>query len=420
MGIMRRDSMFDDGCVLLERLLTGDVRREIVAHALKARTLADVLSRLRRGMRADVWTVGTERVDLSRIVRALDAETRRDGFHVLHDWDGKADHVNENTIAIDVLDYVVRLRGNDAPDSTAAALLLDYYLVNLLALLALRVWDDGDADARLDRLGGLLQLLQGPNGSGQPFVDGAGTLILRATSHFEVVEIGYAKLLARVKSLNRAHQLNVARGHAASIGCHLRFGFEATYGRDTVVMRDDNAADYPWLCYALLTLLREYERAPENAGAIEAMLNGLSGDARAFVGEAPGSLTPHASAQTELRDRFRAHRDDLVRAFEPFRPADDRYSPLAFFFNFSHNILKGTVVDALLRGRAWPVSFDDLLSSPARGAPAGDARLSLAQTLMGYARANPDRIRGRLMPVIVYDAQAGRRAFRVTLEKLRE
>ncbi|HEY6211054.1 MAG TPA: hypothetical protein VIW45_02165, partial [Vicinamibacterales bacterium] len=255
---------------------------------------------------------------------------------------------------------------------------------------------------------------------GQPFVDGAETLILLATSHFEVVEIGYAKLLARVKSLNRAHQLNVARGHAASMGCHLRFGFEATYGRDTVVMRDDNAADYPWLCYALLTLLREYERAPENTGAIEAMLNGLSGDARAFVGEAPGSLTPHASAQTELRDRFRAHRDDLVRAFEPFRPADDRYSPLAFFFNFSHNILKGTVVDALLRGRAWPVSFDDLLSSPARGAPAGDARLSLAQTLMGYARANPDRIRGRLMPVIVYDAQAGRRAFSVTLEKLRE
>jgi hypothetical protein len=30
---------------------------------------------------------------------------------------------------------------------------------------------------------------------------------------------------------------------------------------------------------------------------------------------------------------------------------------------------------------------------------------------MGYARSNPHRIRGRLMPVIVYDPQAGRRAF---------
>jgi len=39
---------------------------------------------------------------------------------------------------------------------------------------------------------------------------------------------------------------------------------------------------------------------------------------------------------------------------------------------------------------------------------------------MGYARANPHRIRGRLMPVIVYDPQAGRQAFSVALRKLNE
>ena len=37
---------------------------------------------------------------------------------------------------------------------------------------------------------------------------------------------------------------------------------------------------------------------------------------------------------------------------------------------------------------------------------------------MGYARSNPDRIRGQLMPVIVYDPQAGRRAYTVAMEKL--
>jgi hypothetical protein len=37
---------------------------------------------------------------------------------------------------------------------------------------------------------------------------------------------------------------------------------------------------------------------------------------------------------------------------------------------------------------------------------------------MAYARSNPDRIRGRLMPVIVYDLQAGRRAYSVAMEKL--
>jgi len=89
---------------------------------------------------------------------------------------------------------------------------------------------------------------------------------------------------------------------------------------------------------------------------------------------------------------------------------------MSFFFNFSHNVLKGTVVDALLRGEPRPLTFNDLLT----GTPAeqADAKRDLATTLMGYARANPDRISGKLTPVIVYDAQAGRRAFTTTLQKI--
>ena len=39
---------------------------------------------------------------------------------------------------------------------------------------------------------------------------------------------------------------------------------------------------------------------------------------------------------------------------------------------------------------------------------------------MDYARANPHKIRGRLMPVIVYDPAAGRQAYAVAIRKLRE
>ena len=111
--------------------------------------------------------------------------------------------------------------------------------------------------------------------------------MLIATSHFEAVERGYDRLLRRVKTLNRAHRTQVAVGHASSMGCHLRFGFEATYARDTLQMRDDNVADYPWLCFALLTVIREYARmAAGEAGPVgrealvEAILNGLSADGR--------------------------------------------------------------------------------------------------------------------------------------------
>ena len=62
-------------------------------------------------------------------------------------------------------------------------------------------------------------------------------------------------------------------------------------------------------------------------------------------------------------------------------------------------------------------------SQVASGHSAGEpfelrAQQLLATTLMGYARSNPDRIRGRLMPVIVYDPQSGRRAFTIAMEKL--
>ena len=39
---------------------------------------------------------------------------------------------------------------------------------------------------------------------------------------------------------------------------------------------------------------------------------------------------------------------------------------------------------------------------------------------MDYARKNPDRINGELVPVIVYDPRAGHRAFRIMMEKLVE
>ena len=137
----------------------------------------------------------------------------------------------------------------------ARAILIDYYFLHLLSLLSVRLWDDGDPDANLDRLNRLLDQLQGPDGGGQQFTADAETLMLIATSHYERNEEAFVTLLGRVRSLNREHQAKIALGHAASLGCHLRFGFEATCGRDTVATRDDNVADYPWLCYALATLM---------------------------------------------------------------------------------------------------------------------------------------------------------------------
>lgn len=416
---------FEAACSRVEGALGGSDREEILASVSATGELEQALVRLREGMRTHVFRAGAQHINLDGFVREYDRRTRQDGFHVLHDWDGKADHVNEDIIPVDVLNYLIDVRGDGPVDVSALSILLDYYFLHILALLTLRIWDEGDADGNLRRVNRLLGELQGPNGSGQRFADNAETLILIATSHFELHERGYDGLLQRTKTLNQPHRLNIALGHAVSMGCHLRFGFEATYGRDTVRMRSDNVADYPWLCFALVTLMREYSATgsakalAEREGIAEALLNGLSADARAFVGDPPASLSPCEAERSEFRDLFHRHRDVLVLDFERHRPSPARYSPLSFFFNFSHNIVKGIVVDALLRGKAWDLTLNDLLSSLPQDDKT-ESKALLATTLMGYARENPDTVNGRPTPAIVYDPPAGRHAFSVTMKKIRE
>lgn len=406
---------FADLCSLMAPVLSGPARRDIIDAAASAPRLSDALLALGQSIETDTFKTSTGTVKLARLMKHFDGLSRAEGFHALHDWDGVAVRINDSTIPLDVLRYVAALRKNDATDRRVLAIALDYYFLHVLSLMSLRVWDNGDANANLDRLGELLAALQGPNGSGQRFVSDAETLMLVATSHYEPEEHGYALLLDRVRTLNRAHQCQIALGHAASMGCHLRFGFEATYGRNAGLMRDDNVVDYPWLKYALVTLLNELREhdsslpAARRLAIVEAIAGGLTAD------------VPSLLADPEVAAAFEPHRATLVEEFSQFAPTADAYSPLGFFFNFSYNLIKGSVVDAMLWGEPWPISLNELITAapnPTPGAAPPARRETLAVTLMDYARKNPEKIRGKLMPVIVYDPATGGRAFATALSLL--
>lgn len=421
----RSAGTFDIACDLIEDLVTGPARHEIVAAAARPSEARKSLARLRESLRSHEFMAGTRRISLASVIHACDRRTRQEGLHVLHDWDGKADHINAQIIPIEVLDFIAARRGDDATDPFVLAVLLDYYLLYVLGLIAMRSWDDGDPARNLTRLGTLLAHLQGPDGSGERFVSDAETLLLLATSHYEIDERGYDRLLARVRLLSGPHRLRIALGHAVSLGCHLRFGFEATYGRDVGRMRDDNAADYPWLCFALATVMDAYVGlvdagldGPQRERLVEALLNGLSADPKAMLGVPPTSLAACEAERRGFADAFAPHRAALLAAFERLEPTAGGYTPLAFFFNFSQNVVKGRVVDTLLRRQRWSPTLNDLLTSRGDDPPVSE-RQALATTLMTYARANPDTIRGRRMPVIVYDPLAGRRVHRTCLDALR-
>ena len=421
------DITFDGICLLLEKALGGAARQEILADAFRSGNAAKSLARLRAGMRSHRFRSATGQLDLERAIRNFDSRTEKDGFHVLHDWDGKAEVFNKEIIPVEVVSYFMGTPVSGHAGQTPLAVLLDYYFMYILALLSLRVWDEGDADQNLDRLDRLLGNLQGRNGSGQRFVENAETLIVVATSHFEYEEAAYDRLLEKVRTLNQAHQVKLALVHAGILGSHLRFGLEASYGKDIGAMRADNVPDYPWLCFAVSTLTRAYSRmhdadihGVEREKVVEGILNGLSPDARAFVGKPPASLARYEVERSECAERLGTYRQELFEEFKQQRPSPQVYSPISLFFNFPHNLVKGMVVDALARGKPWDLSLNDLLTGIPRDEEKGAARTALARTLMGYARSSPDTIRGRPVPAVVYDPRAGLRDFVKTVRIIKE
>ncbi len=419
---------FTEASAGLQAALTGGTRKAILDEVSKAKTFDRAARHLRDFMRAHRFDAGGTALFSGRWVKHLDHVTRGEGLHALHDWDGKADRFNDDTIPVEVTNFVERMiRPKDhAEGRFVLALLLDYYLAHLLGLLALRAWDEGDANRNLSTISLLLTALQGPEGGGQVFARSAETLILIATSHFEPDVTAYDRLLAKIETLDEPHRLTLSRAHAKILGCHLRFGLEVTCAGDIAALRDDNVPDYPWLGFALRTLLEAYaacagseETTAERQGISEALLIGLMPDASAFLGtRAPEALASRVSDLARIRELFARHRPNLLADFATHRPALTEYSPLSFTFNFPHNLVKGIVVDAARRGTPWPLALEDLVTALPRAEELDIARRSLATTLMGYALASPDTIRGRPHPAIVCDPAAGLRAFDATIQQL--
>jgi len=417
---------FDESCHTLESILAGGTRKAVLSHALRGKSFTKSLTRLRDGMVAHRFETGGAPVELADWVERLDHADRKDGFHVLTDWDGRAARFNDDTIPVEVANFMFdRERSGD--DAVALAILLDYYFLYMIGLLSLRVWDDDCADAHFDRVTALLRTLQGPEGSGQRFVDDAETLISVMTAHFEPEDAAYDRMYEKVQRQEGHHRMNMAFVSASLLSCHLRFGFEATYGRDIVEMRNDNVADYPWLCFALTTLIEAYEKLTVEKDesmlrgrVVEAIANGLSPDPRAFVGKPPACLADYSAEHTRFRETFLRHKASLLEEIESHRPSESFYSPLSFAFNFSHNTLKAIVVDAVLRSEPWDLSLNDLFSGLPRHADQSGPKEALARVLTDYGHQSPDRFRGRLVPVIFYDPRVGRRFFKQTLERLRK
>lgn len=417
-------------------------------------------------MRAHVFRGRFAPLVLDGIVRDFDVRTREEGFHVLHSWNHLEHHFTRENTPVLMLDRFAEEWSAARATPRVQALLLDHYFFYVLAVMAMRAWDEGDPNENLDRVTGLLRHLQGPHGSGHQFVARAETLLLMAISHFHPDESAYPRLLEKIRTLDRAHRVHFALAEAAILGSHLRWGFAVLYRRDLGRMRSDNVGDYPWLLFSVATLMEEYVRLREEGGqsrsgradrgtrVLEGLIDGLTPDPWAFTGAPPEALCPYEDEHSGFREAFAEHRDDLLEEFERLRPGREAYSPLSFHCNFPHNAIMAKVsiqladenapnlpMDAMFTSAgAWrPIGAEGSADEVAGGRASreepeakGDPRRAdpaafvsanhpeaLARYLMAYSGASPERLGRRGARLIIYDPNVGLRYYKMALQAMR-
>ena len=409
----------------LAALLRGHARAEILDQLVKPGDLRESLRRLRSAMRAHAFRTSGGRVSFDGVVRVLDGRTRQEGFFVLQAWDPVRHRFTTDTNPMLMLDYVARLAPAPRPERAVVATLLDCYLLYLLALMVMRAWDQEDPGRAMGEVTDLLHALQGPGGSGHPFVDDAESLLLLATSQYQPDEGAYDRLLERVRTLDDRHRLGMAAVGAANLGSHLRWGFQFMYRRDPVRMRADNVVDYPWLLFSLATLMEAYRSGGSGGVAdlprdlvVQGLVNGLTADPWAFVGELPSCLAEHRAEHAVLREALHDFAAELTEAFEPNRPTPRIYSPIAFQFNFLHNTLVAKLSVTLLQPVAPALSLNALFARQSSSVSRTESAEILARLLMDFSGADPSRLGARGAVLTVYDPADARRGFDAATEVL--
>lgn len=415
-------SALHDALALLERVLAPGVRTALVDSFMRGdRGGSAALGRLRHAMASHTLGAAGAKTALDQVVRRLDQATRQDGFHVLNNWNPTTHRFTDDIVPVLMLERYERAVASRPAERAPIALLLDYYLLHLLTLCAMRAWDDADPDSTLDRTHALLEALQGEHGSGHRFVGDAETLVIYALSQFHPDEHAYDRQIERMAELRPSRQVAFARPSAGVLGAHLRWGFWLMYGRDVLSMRRDNVGDYPWLLRSVGTLLKEWVRSREadepaerRAGVVGALLQGLAADPWAFTGKVPDALSAYVGEHAEVRALLTAHSANLVAELEAHRPTKEAYAPLSLHFNFPHNALVAILSIALATGAPQRRPLNDLFERDDEG---GLVPLALALTeYSGVA----DRLGAHRARLVAYDAFSGMRSFTLTADTLRK
>ena len=302
-----------------------------------------------------------------------------------------------------------------------AQTLFNLYLMRCLALLSMRLWDEGSSSAgdRLSHVQGVLDQLWNITPADQPvFVRDARWLIQMAQSP-ATDELGaYFEVAEHLETLSEDDRIEIHRAGVRMAAGHLRSQIryhamtKAVSLDDTSLVlstRNSNALDFALLVQDLVPLLEAYENAwhsddgQKRLELADAICQGISPDPELFLNQVEllgaYSMIEHLFITTDHDGRVvytpmgRRHvrllqeYDALIgRVTKPlhddcprFRPVSGAYSPYGVLYGFSSDLIEHMALKALQPDAVTHFGLEDVFVG-------GDAHTGKLAWVIGWRK----------------------------------
>jgi len=283
--------------------------------------------------------------------------------------------------------------------------LYNLYLIRSLALLSMRLWDDGPERAgdRLVQVQALLDELWGSAPADQPeLVRDARWLPPLAQSPTTDELAAYLDVAERIAEMPmQAQRLEIQKAHVLMIGGHLRSQTRHYCMRDGLSLDEDsvvrrtrtsNALDFALLIQSLVALLEAYENARDGGDAKQrldlahAICQGISPDPELFLNrvdllgaysmiqhlfvgasrDGRVAYTPMGRRHVQLLRQYEAKINQLAKTLHDdcphFRPVEGAYSPYGAIYGTPTNLIEDMALKTLQSDAVTRFGLEDVFT----------------------------------------------------------
>jgi len=284
--------------------------------------------------------------------------------------------------------------------------LFNLYGIQQLALLTMRLWDDGSSRAgdRLSQIQSVLDQLWKTTPSDHPvLVRDARWLIPVAQSPTTDELAGYFEVAEQiVETLSEKDRIEIHKACVRMAGGHLRSQLRHVSMKKVVSLdenslvlstRKSNALDLALLIQGLVPLLEAYEHAMQNGNGdqrlefADAICQGISPDPELFLNRldllGPYSMiehlfittdhdghavyTPMGRRHLQLLWEYEARISRLTKPLyddcQHFRPVDGAYSPYGILYGFSSNLFEHMALKTVQLDTVTRFSLEDVFTA---------------------------------------------------------